>query len=186
MSYIPAYNALFAKPLLNQCIAIIQRDQASAIAIVNQSLAPIREFHKGPGLRTAFPWLTVALDGEAFERGAQTFTRQQTARVGLMLDVGQFDQEWAEDNAQDYARMLDMVITSADLPPQNPGPGSSWETSLPITQETVPSGTTTPNASGTVKEVFVESHRYGLVTLDEIQTPVLRVTLNVEFMLEET
>lgn len=184
MAYTPAYNALFAKPLLNQLIAVIQRDQAAAIAIVNQSLAPISEFHKGPGLRTAFPWLTVGLDDLSFAEEALG-TRRYRALVALTLDVGQFDQEWAEDNAQDYARMLDMVITSADLPPQNPGPGSSWEASLPITQETVPSGTTTPNASGTVKEVLVESHRYGLVTLDEIQTPVLRVTLNVKFMLEE-
>ena len=62
MPYTPAYNATFAKPLVNQLIAIIQRDQASALGIVNPSLSPIAEFHKGPGTRTAFPWLVVSVD----------------------------------------------------------------------------------------------------------------------------
>jgi len=177
MGYTPAWNALFAKPLLNQSIAIIQRDQASAIAIVNPALAPINEFHKGPGLRTAFPWLTVALEGLSFAEDSPG-TRQSRPRIALTLDVGQFDQEMAQDNAQDYARMLDMVITSASE--------TDWETPLPISQETVPSGTTSPNAAGSVKEIFVQSHDYGTATLDEIQTPVLRVTINLEFTLEET
>jgi len=36
-----------------------------------------------------------------------------------------------------------------------------------------------------VKEVFVGSHRYGSVTLPEVQAPVLRVTLELVFDLEE-
>jgi hypothetical protein len=179
MPYTPAYNATFAKPLLNQLIAIIQRDQAAAIAVVNSGLAPIKEFHKGPGQRTAFPWLTLAVDGTAFDReGAQTFTRLSRSRVSLALDVGQFDQELAQDNAQDYARVLDVVITTAAP--------SDWQTALPITHETVPSGTTQPPAASAVKDVFVESHSYGIVTLEAIQAPALRVTLGVLFELEET
>lgn len=177
MSYTPAWNALFAKPLLNQCIALIQRDQASAIAIVNAALAPIGEFHKGPGLRTALPWLTVSLEGLELSEDVLG-TRQSRPRIALVLDVGQFDQEMAQDNAQDYARVLDMVITTATE--------SDWESPLPITQETVPAGITSPNAAGSVKEVFVASHHYGVATLDEIRTPVLRVTLNLDFVLEET
>src|SRR5947209_6267366 len=122
MPYIPAYSALFAKPLLNQLIAIIQRDQAAAIAIVNGSLQTINEFHKGPGMRTAYPWLTLAVDGMSFDRAAHPQTRHEFARVSLALDVGQFDQEFAQDNAQDYARMLDVAITSA--------PSSDWTAPL--------------------------------------------------------
>jgi hypothetical protein len=177
MAYTPRWSARFAKPLLNQCIAVIQRDQASAIGLVNPALAPINEFHKGPGLRTAFPWLTLAVDSLTFAEDVLG-TRESRSRITLTLDVGQFDQEMAQDNAQDYARMLDMVLTTA--------PGSDWETPLPISQETVPSGLTSPNASGSVKEVYVESHRYSVVTLDEIQAPVLRATLSVQFALEET
>lgn len=178
MSYIPAWpGSRFAKPLLNQIIALIQRDQESAIATVNPSLPPINEFHKGAGLHTALPWLTLAIDGLSFTPDLLG-TRHSTSRVTLTLDAGQYDQEIAQDNAQDYAQMLDMVVTTASE--------SDWETPLPISHETVPAGITTPNASGSIKEVFVESHRYGVVTLDEIQTPLLRVILNLEFTLEES
>lgn len=177
MPYTPAYNAFFAKPLLNQLIAIIQRDQAAAIAIVNPALAPISEFHKGPGLRTAFPWLTLAVDTTVFDLESQQ-DRAQRCLISLALDVGQFDQELAQDNAQDYARMLDVVITTATT--------ADWETTLPITHETAPSGTTSPNAAGSVKAVLVESHRYGLVSAQGIDIPVLRVTLLLQFQLEET
>ena len=92
--------------------------------------------------------------------------------------MGQFDQEMAQDNAQDYTRMLDMVLTTAS--------GSDWETPLPISHETMPGGITSPGATGSVKEVYLESHRYSVVTLDEVRAPVLRSTLNLEFALEET
>ena len=177
MPYTPAYNALFAKPLLNQLIAIIQRDQAAALAIVNPALNPITEFHKGPGARAAFPWLLVTANSTQFEQQAAG-TRKSLTRAALALDVGQFDQEMAQDNAQDYARMLDIVITTATL--------ADFGSPLPITHETVPSGTTTPPAPTAVKEVFVGSHTYNVVSLPEIQQPVLRVTLEVVFDLEET
>jgi hypothetical protein len=177
MAYTPAWNARFARPLLNQCIALIQRDQAAAMTIVNPSLPLITQFHKGPGLRTALPWLTVTLDSLEFSEEVLG-TRQSRPHIGLALDVGQFDQEMTQDNAQDYAHVLDMVITTASE--------SDWETPLPISHETVPSGVTSPNAPGSVKEVFVASHRYGPANLEEIETPVLRATLNLEFVLEET
>lgn len=178
MSYIPAWpNSRFAKPLLNQIIALVQRDQDSAIAVVNPALAPISEFHNGPGLRTALPWLTVAAESVTFATD-ELGTRQSRSRIVLTLDVGQYDQEMAHDNAQDYARVLDMVITTASE--------SDWETPLPISLETVSVGLTTPSASGSVKEVLIESHRYGTATVEEIQIPLLRVTLNLEFALEET
>ena len=50
---------------------------------------------------------------------------------------------------------------------------------------TVPSGITTPPQPGSLKDVFIVSHRYGLVTLKEVQMPVLRVTLDLQFELEE-
>jgi hypothetical protein len=71
-----------------------------------------------------------------------------------------------------------MVITTASE--------ADWETPLAISLETVPAGVTTPSASGSIKEVFVESHHYEVVTVDEIETPLLRLTLNLAFTLEET
>jgi hypothetical protein len=187
MMYTAAYSALFAKPLLNQLIAVIQRDQAGAINIVNAALNPINEFHKGPGMRTAFPWLMLAVDGVAFDEEVPSYPssgpRRWDARVSLALDVGQFDQEMAQDNAQDYARVLDMIVTSADL--NGTGPYSSWLTALPITHETVPGGITTPNAPGSFKEVFVAGQHYSLTSLPDIEVPVVNVTTRLIFRFQE-
>ena len=176
--------------MVNQLIAIIQRDQAAALTVINaaravdgnQPLVPIAEFHKGPGARTGWPWLTLEIGPTNFERGDDKTTRHHEVRISLALDTGQYDQEMAQEDAQDYARLLDMIITSA-----GPGPSlGDWTTSLPIQHETVPSGTTVPNAAGTVDEVFVESHVPGKVSVPEVDVPVMRVTLTVLFELEET
>jgi hypothetical protein len=133
-------------------------------------------------MRTAFPWLTIGLDGLTFTEDVLG-TRQSRPRIALTLDVGQFDSEMAQDNAQDYARVLDMIITSAEL--NGTGPYSSWLTALPITHETVPVGTTTPNAPGSFKGVFIESQRYSLATRNEIEAPVLTVTTMLTFRFQE-
>lgn len=177
MTFSPAWNATFAKPLLNQCIALVQRDQASAISVVNPALNPISQFHKGSGMRTALPWLTLAVDSITFSEGTP-FLRASRSVISLSLDVGQFDQEFAQDNAQDYARVLDMIITSAS--------GSDWVTPLPISLETVPGGITTPPAAGAVKEVFVSAHRYSKVLQPGLSTPVMNAALEVIFTLQET
>jgi hypothetical protein len=190
MPWIQAYNAQFAKPLVNQLIAIIQRDQAAALAVINAAravdgnpaLSPITEFHKGPGSRAGWPWLTFEIGRTNFDRDHDKTTRRHEVRINLVLDTGQYDQEMAQEDAQDYARMLDMIITSA-----GPWPSySDWTISLSIQHETLPSGTTTPNAVGTVNDVFVESHVPGQVTLPGIDAPVMRVTITVLFELEET
>jgi hypothetical protein len=190
MAWVQAYNAQFAKPLVNQLIAIIQRDQAAALAVINaaraadgnQALCPISEFHKGPGARTGWPWLSLEIGPANLERGDDKTTRHHEVRISLALDTGQYDQEMAQQDAQDYARLLDMIITSA-----GPWPAlGDWTTSLPIQHETLPSGRTAPNAPGTVNEVFVESHVPGKVSLPEVDAPVMRVTLTVLFELEET
>ncbi|MFZ0961657.1 MAG: hypothetical protein WAO35_12190 [Terriglobia bacterium] len=190
MSWTQAYQAQFAKPLVNQLIAIIQRDQTAALSVINaaravdgnQPLSPIAEFHKGPGPRTGWPWLSLDIGPTNFERGDDKATRHHQVRVSLALDSGQYDQEMAQEDAQDYGRLLDMIITSA-----GPWPAlSDWTTALPIQHETVPSGTTVPNAVGTVNDVFVESHVPAQVTAPGIDVPIMRITLAVLFELEET
>ncbi len=177
MAYIPAWDATFSKPLVNQTIALVQRDQSAAITLVNPGLVAISEFHKGSGPRTALPWLTILADKTEFDPGSP-LTRSWHSALTLALDVGQFDQEIAQDNAQDYARVLDMIVTTAS--------GADWITPFPIQHETVPGGVTSPPAPGSVKEVFVESHRYSLTTQTGIQAPILRVALSVLFELQET
>jgi hypothetical protein len=190
MSWTQAYQAQFAKPLVNQLVAIIQRDQTAALAVINaaravdgnQPLSPIAEFHKGPGPRTGWPWLSMEIGPTNFERSDDKATRHSTVRVNLALDTGQYDQEMAQEDAQDYARLLDMIISSA-----GPWPSlGDWTTSLPIQHETVPSGNTAPNAAGTVNEVFVESHVPAKVSVPDVDVPVMRVTVTVMFEMEET
>jgi len=190
MSWIQAYNAQFGKPLVNQLIAIIQRDQTSALSVINarrtadgnQPLSALAEFHKGPGTRTGWPWLYLEIGPTNFNRDDDKATRHHVVRINLTLDTGQYDQEMAQEDAQDYARMLDMIITSA-----GPWPSlGDWTTPLPIQHETVPSGMTAPNVGGTVNEVFMESHVPGQVSLAGIDVPVMRITLTVLFELEET
>lgn len=190
MSWTNAYAAKFAKPLVNQLLAIIQRDQNVALDVINAardadgnpSLAPIAEFHKGPGTRTGWPWVTLEIGATNFERADERTTRHHQVRIDLALDAGQYDQEMAQEDAQDYARLLDMIITSA-----GPWPSlGDWTTALPIQHETVPSGATVPNAAGTVNDVFIESHLPAKVSLPNTDVPVMRVTLTVLFELEET
>jgi hypothetical protein len=190
MSWQQAYNAQFAKPLVNQLIAIIQRDQTSALAVVNAAraadgnaaLSAITEFHKGPGARMGWPWLFIEVGATNFERGDDKTTRHHQVRIDLVLDTGQYDQEMAQEDAQDYARLLDMMVASA-----GPWPSlADWTTALAIQHETVPSGMTVPNALGSVTDVFVESHQPARVSVPEVEAPVMRVTVSVLFELEET
>jgi hypothetical protein len=184
-----AYQAQFAKPLVNQLIAIIQCDQAAALAVINaarsvdgnQPLAPIQEFHKGPGPRTRWPWLFLEIGPTNFEHGDDKTTRHSLVRILLNLDTGQYDQEMAQEDAQDYGRLLDMIISSA-----GPWPSlADWTQALPIQHETMPSGTTAPNAAGTINECFIESHVPGKVSIEGIDAPVMRISITVLFELEE-
>jgi hypothetical protein len=134
MSYTPAFTALFEAPLLQQVIAVIQRDQVNAIAVVNArraalgtipGLGPIREFHLGPGRRTKLPWLAIGADAALPDEDAPLVSAD-TVHFALTLDVGQFDNEQAQLDAADYARMLRLVILSANLQPQNAGPADAW------------------------------------------------------------
>ena len=190
MSWTQAYNAQFAKPLVNQLLAIIQRDQSAALTVINaaraadgnQPLTAIGEFHKGSGARAGWPWLSVEVGPTNFIRGDDKTTRHYEVRLNLALDTGQYDQEMAQEDAQDYARMLDMIITSA-----GPWPSlGDWTSALPIQHETLQSNRTSPNAAGTVNDVFVESHVPGQVSVQGIDVPIMRVTLSVLFELEET
>ena len=176
-AYNPRYGALFGKPLLNQAIAIIQRDQQEAIAVVNGTLSPINEFHKGPGMRTALPWLTLGINGLRFGIDEYPYVRSEDINMALTLDVGQYNQELAQDMAQDYARVLDIILTTA--------PSSDWITPLPIAHETVIGGLTKPGALGTVKYVFPEAHAYSVVFSQWIESPIMRVTISLLFHLEE-
>ncbi len=189
MSWTQAYHARFAKPLVNQLIAIMQRDQPAALAVINSAraadgnaaLSPIAEFHKCSTTRTGWPWLYLEIGPTNFIRGDDKATRHHEVRINLILDTGQFDLEMAQEDAQDYAQMIDMIVSSA-----GPWPAlGDWTNALPIQHETVPGGTTAPNSGGTVNDVFIESHVPGPASSAGIEVPMMRITVTVLFELEE-
>jgi hypothetical protein len=170
-----------AAPLLNQLIAVTQRYQGAAIAAINPALDPIQEFHKGPKLRTAFPWMTFAYGGTAFEETSEQ-TRFQRMLATVTLESSNFDEEFAQDQAIDYMRVLDLIYMSMAGPPPF---YQDWESPLPIQQETVPSGITVPFTQGSVKEVFIEHAEQSLVLESESEVPVIQVSLQMRFDVEE-
>lgn len=179
--------SLLALPLLPQAIAIIQKYQAAAIAAINPSLpsnaqlAAIQEFHTGPKMRTAFPWVTLAYEGTAFSEPSQE-TREEHLQLVITLEAGNFDSEIAQSQAIGYLAMLDYIFSGLT------GGGTNftdWESSLPIVHEIAPSGTTKPWVTGTVKQIFIETEEQSLVLRDEQETPVIQVSLRMRFDLEE-
>ena len=173
---------LLCKPSLNQIIAIVQKYQTAAIAAVNPALPTINEFHKGPKMRTEFPWLTVAYGGTIFVETSQQ-TREEHSEVIVGLESGNFDSELAQDQALDYMRMLDYIFNYLAGPPPS---WVDWETALPIKHETVPSGMTTPFTTGSVKEIFIEREEQSISPVNEQQSePVVKISLHLRFDVEE-
>jgi len=183
-TYTPAWKARFGTPLVDQMIAIFQRDQAAALAIVNAAraakgnaaLGPINDFHKGPIMDVQPPCLFASYVGVGFRR-EDAYTRRQAGRIELALTVPDVDPEMATVDAADYAWMMDMIVTTP--------PTSDWEAALTIDNETMPEGVTVPNATGTIKDVFVESHTLLETKREERELPSLAVHLVVLFELEE-
>lgn len=182
--------AILAKPSLNQAIAIMQKYQQQSINSVNNTLPLVQEWHKGPKVRTAFPWVTVAYEGTAFTEASEA-TREQHLQLVVALEAGNYDSELAQDQAIDYMRMLDFIFTVLSPSQGVPGPPSSpnfvdWETALPITHESVPAGITVPWKQGTVKQVFIEREEQSVVLREGMELPAIEVSLHLRLDLEET
>lgn len=177
MPYAPRYNAKYVKPLIEQVIAIIQRDQAAAVPLVNASLAQIAEFHKGPVTPVASPWMYLSGGAIEFDQ-ASVDTRHYRARIQLALYNAHMDPELGQDLIFDYGRLLDMILTTAPISDFTAPLSFTWPPGAAV-------GTTAPPAAGTVKEVFVEAHDYGLVRVEGIDAPLWRVVLTVLFEMEE-
>lgn len=176
----PRYNARFAVPILDQLIAVIQRDQQTAIANVDSALEPITEFHKGPGPRLQFPSLILVLDSTKFV-AEDWDVRHSISSVTLHLDVGDFNEEQIVLAAQKYALVLDQIISTSAY-----RDFTDFTTALAYTDTFEQAGTTAPTPAGTVKELFIESHLYSAVMPPDRDVPLMRVTLTLQVEMEET
>jgi len=183
MPYTARYAATFIKPLMFQAIAIIQRDQAAAIALVNAALNPVNEFHFGPVMPTADPWMYLKGGRIAFVPDDDEQTRDWHGVLQLALYHSNTDPEQGQLNILDYGRVLDMILTSCGPPPTY----VDWMTALAITSNYVSGGVTTPPPSTSkINEIFIEGHDPEIVRLVGQDNPLWRVLVNVTFHLEET
>jgi hypothetical protein len=137
---IARYQAQFAKPLVNQLIAIIQRDQQAALDIVNtgrpagRQLKPFAAFHKEVATVQNWPALVLVAQEISFDSDSDLDLRTQTLRFICAMAVTGTDPDWLAEDAMDYLRAVDVVLTSAPL--------ADFYTPLPIAHRTVPGGET--------------------------------------------
>ncbi len=136
----PRYQARFAKPLVNQLLAIIQRDQQAALDVVNldrppgRGLKPFASFHKEAAPIQSWPALVLVAQEDAFVADADADLRAQTLRFFCAAAITGTDPEWLAEDAMDYLRVLDMVLTSAPL--------GDFYAPLPVNHRTVPDAIT--------------------------------------------
>jgi hypothetical protein len=157
----PRYQAQFAKTLVNQLIAILQRDQQSALDAINagrpagRALKPFAGFHKEAAPIQNWPALVLVAQQTTFDASSDADLRSQSVNFFCALALTGTDPEWLSEDAMDYLRAVDMVLTSAPL--------SDFYAALPIAHATVPGGTTAPldPAVSKVEDLRVTAHNMG-------------------------
>lgn len=184
MPYTPRWQAKFARPLLDQVIALVQRDQLDAIGalaaqgIVDAGLKIINEFHTARMARVAFPWLLVWVSANQMDVESQQ-TRHQAIELYVAVESGYINQEDAQDAAHQYLAVIDSIIETADET-------DGFELSLPCKLTNKPSFNTAPWPVGTVKRVQVTGHTVDAIAVEGYDNPAVRATVHVRVELEET
>jgi hypothetical protein len=157
------YQAQFAKPLVNQLIAILQRDQQAVLDSVNAGRPPGRElkpfaaFHKEVVTVQNWPALVLVAQETAFEATSDADLRTQTVRFICALAIAGTDPEWLSEDAMDYLRAVDIVLTSALL--------GDFYVPLSINHRTVPEGETTglDSAVSKIQDLRILRHDLGVL-----------------------
>jgi len=135
------YKAQFAKQLINQLIAVIQRDQQAALSIVNAArpsgrpLNPFAAFFKEAAPIQNWPAIVLISRTTQFDQASDPDLRTETQNFFCALAISGTDPEWLADDAMDYLRAVDIVLTSVPL--------GDFYLPLPISHRTVPGGQTT-------------------------------------------
>jgi len=179
---IARYQAQFAKPLVNQLIAILQRDQQAALDIVNAARPPGRDlkpfvaFHKEVGTVQIWPALVLVAQENAFDSDSDADLRTQTLRFIAAMAITGADPEWLAEDAMDYLRVVDTVLTSAPL--------GDFYVALSIDHRTVPTGETAGLDSTVSKVQDLRILRHDLGTLVSRRGGGLARGPQIEFVIE--
>jgi len=155
------YQAGFAKQLVNQLIAIVQRDQQAALNIVNgtrpsdRALVPLAGFFKEAAPIQNWPALVLVAQRTQFDPAADIGLRDETHTCFCTLAISGADPEWLADDAMDYLRAVDIVLTSVPL--------GDFYLPLPIIHPTVPGGQTTGlnPAVSKMQDLRITGHELG-------------------------
>lgn len=178
----PRYQAQFAKPLVNQLIAILERDQQPALDIVSAGRPPGRElkpfaaFHKEAAPIQNWPALVLVAQETSFDQDSDADLRTQTLRFFCALGVTGTDPEWLAEDAMDYLRTVDIVLTSAPL--------GDFYLPLAISHRTVPGGQTAGLDSNVSRVLDLRVTRHDLGALVARRGGSLARGPQIEFVIE--
>ncbi len=179
---IARYQAQFVKPLVNQLLAILQRDQQAALDLVNAERPPGRElppfaaFHKEAARIQNWPALVLVAQEDAFHSNSDADLRTQSVRFFCAMAISGTDPEWLAENAMDYLRAVDGVLTSAPL--------ADFYSPLDIQHVTVPGGTTAPLDPAVSKVLDLRIVRHDLGALVTRRGGALARGPQIEFVVE--
>lgn len=179
---IQRYQAQFAKQLVNQLIAILQRDQPAALAVINASrppgraLNPFAAFYKEAYAVQNWPALVLVAHSTAFDSNSDIDLRSQTVQFFCVMAITGTDPEWLAEDAMDTLRAVDIVLTSIQF--------SDFYTPLPITHRTVPGGMTAGLNSAVSKVQDLRIVKHDLGALMRRGTGALARSPEIEFVVE--
>lgn len=179
---IQRYQAQFAKQLVNQLIAILQRDQQAALAIINttrppgRTLNPFAAFFKEASPIQNWPALVLVSRTTQFDQISDADLRTQTHTFFCALAISGTDPEWLADDAMDYLRAVDIVLTSAPL--------GDFYLPLAISHRTMPTGQTTGLDSTVSKIQDLRITRHDMGALVARRGGALARGPQIEFVIE--
>jgi hypothetical protein len=178
----PRYQAQFAKPVVNQLIAILQRDQQAALDIVNaarpsdRALKPFAAFYKEAAPIQNWPALVLVAQENTFDPSSDPELRTQSLRCFCALAVTASDPEWLAEDAMDYLRLVDMVLTSVPL--------ANFYQPLAINHRTLPGGATSGLDATTCKILDLRILRHDLGAVVGRRGGTLARGPQIEFVVE--
>ena len=176
------YQSGFAKPLVNQLLAILERDQQAALDLVNagrpsgRALHAFKAFYKEAAPIQNWPALVVIAPETTFDPNSDPDLRTQTVRFICALAITGADPEWLADDAMDYLRAVDLVLTSAPL--------SDFYVPLDASHRTIPGGQTAGLDPAVSKILDLRITRHDLGALVTRRGGALARGPQIEFLIE--
>jgi hypothetical protein len=176
------YQSGFTKPLVNQLLAILERDQQAALDLVNASrplrraLPPFQAFYKEAAPIQNWPALVLIAPETTFNLDSDPDLRTESVRFVCALAIIGSDPEWLADDAMDYLRTVDIVLSSAPL--------SDFYAPLTVSHRTLPSGETSGLDATVSKILDLRITRHDLGTLVARRGGALARGPQIEFLIE--